>query len=166
MESYRKKRYCSFCGTLFDEAQPFPRTCSHCSNITYVNPLPVAVLLLPVDNGLLLIRRNIEPQKGKLALPGGFINLGESWQTASARELFEETGFQIDAEGIDDFRVLSAPDGTLLIFGLAQPLSFAQLPAFAPSPETSEIVILNAPEELAFSLHTQVVEEYFKHKQK
>jgi len=165
MKQFQKNQYCSFCGNRFDESQPFPRVCSHCNNITYVNPLPVAVLLMPVDDGLLLIRRNIEPQKGKLALPGGFINLGESWQIAAARELFEETGFEIAAEEIDDFRVLSAPDGTVLIFGSAKPRTFAQLPQFIASEETSEFVILNAPEELAFSLHTQVVEEYFKRKQ-
>ena len=164
MKPFQKNQYCSFCGNRFDESQPFPRTCSHCNNITYVNPLPVAVLLLPVDDGLLLIRRNIEPQKGKLALPGGFINLGESWQVAAARELFEETGFEIEATEIEDFRVLSAPDGTVLIFGLAKPRTFADLPAFIASEETSEFVILKVPEELAFSLHTQVVEEYFKPK--
>ena len=162
MKPFQKNQYCSFCGNSFDESQSFPRACTNCNNITYVNPLPVAVLLLPVDDGLLLIRRNIEPQKGKLALPGGFINLRESWQMAAARELFEETGFEIDAAEIEDFRVLSAPDGTVLIFGLAKPLTSAHLPEFIASEETSEFVILNTPEELAFSLHTQVVEEYFK----
>src|SRR5215813_3436542 len=100
MKPFQKNQHCSFCGNRFDESQLFPRTCSHCNNITYINPLPVAVLLLPVDDGLLLIRRNIEPQMGKLALPGGFINLGESWQMAAARELFEETGIEIDAKEI------------------------------------------------------------------
>jgi ADP-ribose pyrophosphatase YjhB (NUDIX family) len=41
---------------------------------------------------VLLVRRNIEPQIGQLALPGGYMNLGETWQQAGARELFEETG--------------------------------------------------------------------------
>jgi len=59
-------------------------------------------------------------------------------------------------------RVLSAPDGTLLVFGLAQPVREDALPPFAPSAETSERVVIRAPsEEMAFPLHAQVVREYF-----
>lgn len=117
---------------------------------------------MPVDDGLLVVRRNIEPRKGLLALPGGFIDLGESWQQAGAREVFEETGLKIDPAEITDFRVLSAPDGTVLIFGLAQPRTQADLPEFVAGEEASELVILRQPEPLAFSLHTQVVQEYFQ----
>jgi ADP-ribose pyrophosphatase YjhB (NUDIX family) len=154
--------HCGFCGTRFAEGLAFPRTCGSCANITYVNPLPVAVLLLPVDGGLLVVRRGIEPRRGQLALPGGFINLGESWQAAAARELEEETGVRIDAAEVKDFRVLSAPDGTVLVFGLAAPRSAANLPPFRLSEETSEVRVLSEPAPLAFPLHTRVVEEYFE----
>jgi NADH pyrophosphatase NudC (nudix superfamily) len=92
MANYKRGSHCSFCGTAFEENQDYPRQCQNCQNTTYRNPLPVAVVILPVDNGVLLVRRAIEPRKGLLAFPGGFINYGESWQTAAARELFEETG--------------------------------------------------------------------------
>ena len=36
-----------------------------------MNPLPVAVVIVPVDDGAMLIRRSIEPAKGQLAFPGG-----------------------------------------------------------------------------------------------
>jgi ADP-ribose pyrophosphatase YjhB (NUDIX family) len=157
-----KHTHCGFCGTRFAEGLAFPRSCASCANTTYVNPLPVAVLLLPVDEGLLVVRRGIEPRKGQLALPGGFINVGESWQAAAARELEEETGVRIDAAEVKDFRVLSAPDGTVLIFGLAAPRSAASLPAFRLSEETSEVRVLREPGPLAFPLHTRVVEEYFE----
>jgi ADP-ribose pyrophosphatase YjhB (NUDIX family) len=93
---------------------------------------------------------------------GGYVNAGESWQNAGARELFEETGVQIDPAEITDFRVLSAPDGTVLIFGLAKPRTSADLPAFQRTDKTSERVICDKPMELAFSLHTQVMQEFFK----
>lgn len=157
----KKNSHCSFCGAAFAEGQSWPRTCQSCSNITYINPVPVSVVLLPVDGGLLTIRRGIEPRKGTLALPGGFINYGESWQQAGARELLEETGITISPNEISVFQVLSAPDGTVLIFGLAQPQTAADLPEFAPTDETSECVIVTKVEPLGFPLHTQVLKEYF-----
>lgn len=124
----------------------------------------MSVVLLPVDNGLLLIRRTQEPQAGKLALPGGFIEVGETWQEAGARELREETGITIEAGGIRLFDTLSAPDGTLLVFGLAPPQSSRNLPLFVPSDETSEMTIARGPLQLAFSTHMEVVAHYWKEK--
>ena len=157
----QKNSHCSYCGQPFEGAAPWPRKCANCGRTTYLNPTPVSVVLLPVDRGLLTVRRDVEPGRGKLALPGGFIELGESWQEAGAREMFEETGITISAQEIEDFRVLSAPDGTVLIFGLARPTSASALPPFQANHETTELVVINEPQELAFPLHMQAVELYF-----
>jgi ADP-ribose pyrophosphatase YjhB (NUDIX family) len=160
----RKDSHCSYCGHAFADGVGWPRTCGSCSNVSYKNPLPVAVVLLPVDGGVLAVRRGIPPHVGALALPGGYVNLGESWQEAGARELFEETGVRIDASEVREFRVRSAPDGTVLIFGVASAWPSEALPAFQPTTETTELVVLRAPEPLAFPLHTEVVSEFFAKK--
>ena len=154
--------YCSYCGQRFESDQPWPRLCRACGQTTFANPVPVAVVLLPVDAGVLVVRRNIEPQIGQLALPGGYVNLGESWQQAGARELFEETGIIIQPEAIRDFRVKSAPGyRTLIVFGLAPGMSASDLPPFVPNEETQEVCTITAPQELAFSTHTEALREYF-----
>lgn len=152
--------HCSFCGHAFAEADPWPRTCAACGETSYRNPKPVAVILQPVDDGVLCIRRAIEPRRGMLALPGGYIDLGESWQAAAARELREEAGLTVDPEGIQALRVLSAPDSTLLVFGIAPALATADLPPFTATPEASERVVLTRVETLAFPLHTQVLRDF------
>jgi len=162
----QRNSHCGYCGHPFDAAAPWPRTCAQCGQISYLNPLLVAVTLVPVDDGLLVVRRGIQPGRGQLALPGGYINHDETWQAACAREVREETGVTIDPALIRPFAVRSAlhsvPDSSLLVFGLAPQLRQSELPPFQLDAETLEVLILNEPTDLAFSLHTAVVEEYFR----
>jgi ADP-ribose pyrophosphatase YjhB (NUDIX family) len=158
--------HCSYCGQRFEPDQPWPRLCRACGQTTFSNPLPVAVVLLPVDAGVLVVRRNIEPQIGRLALPGGYINRGETWQQAGARELYEETGIVIRPEDIRVFRVKSAPGyGTLIVFGVAPAVAASDLPPFVPNEETQEVSVVTAPQELAFLTHTETLREYFAGRQ-
>ena|SRR5690348_14683541 len=156
---HAKDTFCSFCGTRFSGLS-YPRECVNCGQVTYRNPLPVAVAIVPVDGGVMAIRRGIEPQMGKLALPGGYIEFGESWQEATARELFEETGIRIQAESIEQFLVSSAPDGKVLVFGLAPPVPSTVLESWVATPEALELVVIREPVDLAFQLHTEALRRY------
>lgn len=58
----------------------------------YKNPLPTADIVAIRDGKVLLILRKNPPSGW--ALPGGFIEYGESAETAATRELIEETGLE------------------------------------------------------------------------
>ena len=160
----RKHAHCGYCGSPYTPEQTWPRLCAGCNEISYRNPLPVVVTVLPVDDGVLVIRRTIEPFLGSLALPGGYLDDGESWQAGCARELFEETGVVVPAGEIALFRAYSPepPLGFVMIFGLAQPRRGLDLPAFTANNECSERVVIATSVELAFPTHTRVVTEYFE----
>lgn len=152
--------HCGHCGARFPDGAGWPRRCAACTRLSFRNPLPVAVLLLPVDDGLLYVRRLLPPVGG-LALPGGFVDFGESWQQACARELFEETQLRVDPALVTLFDVRSAPDGTLLVFGRAPKLASRDLPPFVPTNETAARVVLAGPQETAFPLHTEAVRAFW-----
>ncbi len=155
-----RNSHCSFCGARFVAAQPWPRRCRACGNTSYLNPPPVVVVLLPVAEGLVVIRRNIEPQKGTLTLPGGYLDVGETWQEGAKRELREETGIEIAGSAIRLYDVMNGLDDTLVIFGLAGRQSAGVLRPFS-SAETQEVVLIEEPVELGFPMHTEVVERFF-----
>jgi ADP-ribose pyrophosphatase YjhB (NUDIX family) len=122
--------------------------------------LPVAVLVLPVGKrGLLMVRRTSRPVG--LAFPSGFIEYGERWQDAAAREVAEEAGVRVDPALIRELRVCSGSDGMLLIFATAPAVSRAALQAFAPSLEVSELVVVDGPrEDVVFPLDAQLLVEW------
>ncbi|MCX5379564.1 NUDIX domain-containing protein [Streptomyces sp. NBC_00091] len=165
MPAQLRDSHCSTCGALFDTAS-WPRTCATCGAVAYRNPLPVAVALLPVEDaagtGLVVITRTIEPARGGIALPGGFVDFGEDWRAAVVRELREETGIEAPASEVALADVLSSPAGHLLVFGLLPPRQASTLPPSTPTDETTGWHILHTPTELAFPLHTQATAAWFK----
>jgi 8-oxo-dGTP diphosphatase len=54
--------------------------------------LTVDCVVFDTDDRLLLIRRAHEPFTDRYALPGGFVDVGETVEAAALRELKEETG--------------------------------------------------------------------------
>ncbi|MFJ3175059.1 NUDIX domain-containing protein [Streptomyces roseus] len=164
MPAQQRDSHCSTCGAPFDTTA-WPRTCAACGAVTYRNPLPVAVTLLPVEDeagtGLVAITRTIEPALGGIALPGGFMDFGEDWREAVVRELREETGIRAPASEVVLADAMSSPAGHLLLFGLLPPRPTASLPPSAPTDETTGWHVLRTPAELAFPLHTRAAAAWF-----
>jgi ADP-ribose pyrophosphatase YjhB (NUDIX family) len=71
--------------------------CDACGFVYYYNvAVSSAVLIASPDRHVLFIRRAREPSKDKLALPGGFIDRGETAERAAVREVREECGVTLD----------------------------------------------------------------------
>jgi ADP-ribose pyrophosphatase YjhB (NUDIX family) len=153
-----KNSFCSYCGLAFNTVG-WPRPCS-CGNVTYRNPIPVAVVLVPIGNGLLLVRRGIEPKKGQLAFPGGFLDCDETWREGAARELVEETGIVIDPATLSLVDVISSPSNSMLVFCEAPRQELSVLKYFIPNEEVTEVMVVNYHVELAFPSHSDMMKSY------
>ncbi len=99
IEHFRHFRTCPRCGA--DQGRPnarVPFTCARCGFVLFFNAAAaVAVFVAREDGRVLFIRRARDPGKGKLGLPGGFADFGESAEEATRREVREEVGLEIGA---------------------------------------------------------------------
>ncbi|HVV84017.1 MAG TPA: NUDIX domain-containing protein [Kofleriaceae bacterium] len=163
--------FCSRCGAAFPPPLQYPRTCPRCGAQVWANPIPVAVVLQPVASegrlGLLVVRRAIPPQVGRLALPGGFVEEHEAWAVGAARELREEAGVSIEPASLAPSWFTSTeprPDRVLL-FAAGVPLDRGALGPWAPGAETSARGLVFGPGGLddvfAFPLHAEAARRWF-----
>jgi ADP-ribose pyrophosphatase YjhB (NUDIX family) len=73
---------------------------------THRNPLPTVDIIIEVKGGIVLIERKNPPYGW--AIPGGFVDYGESVEDCAVREAREETGLNIRLK--DLLYVYSRPD--------------------------------------------------------
>ncbi|HKH10487.1 MAG TPA: NUDIX hydrolase [Rubrobacter sp.] len=65
-------------------------------------------VVIPSGDGVVLIRRAGDPFEGRWALPGGFVEVGETVEAAATREAAEETGLAVELARL--VGVYSEPD--------------------------------------------------------
>lgn len=90
-------KYCPHCGdNRFAPRSAKEFVCQGCGFRFFTNSAAaVAAIIVDAQDRIMLTRRAIEPWRGMLDLPGGFVDPGESAETALRRELREELSCEI-----------------------------------------------------------------------
>jgi ADP-ribose pyrophosphatase YjhB (NUDIX family) len=120
-------RHCPVCGerlatSIIKEEEPARLVCPACEFVFYLDPKVVACSILEVDRRIVLLKRDIEPRKGKWVIPGGYVDRGETVEAAAIRETLEECGIRVRIKGV--LGVYSYPGKTqVVIVYLAERLS-------------------------------------------
>lgn len=137
--------------------------CPHC-NLTIAqprNPIPTVDVIIEIKGKIVLIKRKNPPFGW--ALPGGFVDYGESFEDAAAREAFEETGLMLRA--LEQFHTYSNPNRDTRMH-TASTVYLAQSDEIPTAgDDAAEACLFTEDElpELAFD-HDQIVADYFAHK--
>ena len=151
-------QYCPKCGQkTLSSPEPKLIECSNCDFRFYRNPaVATAVIIADASGKVLLTRRSKDPAKGKLGMPGGFVDFGETAEDGLRREVQEE--ICLDLEQLE---FLTSWPNQYFYQGIMYPtVDFfftARVPSFEKAQAASEIdelVIRDpkevAPDELAF----------------
>ena len=123
------------------------------------SPIPTVDIIIESSNGILLIKRGNPPEGW--ALPGGFVDYGESLESAAVREAKEETG--LDVELTRQFHTYSAPDRdprhhTITTVFVAKAAGSAV--AGDDAKEVGTFSEDGLPEQIAFD-HRKIIQDYF-----
>ena len=91
--------YCYQCGNgleirFVDHCER--EVCPACGWVYYVQLKVGAVVIIEQDNKLLLLQRAHEPWVGSWMIPAGYVEVDEEPKDAAKREVFEETGLDVE----------------------------------------------------------------------
>ncbi len=118
--------------------------------------------IIELEDGIVLIKRKNPPFGW--AIPGGFVDYGESLEEAVCREAMEETGLEINL--VRQFHTYSGPgrDPRFCTVTTVFIATASGRPVAADDAKEADVFTKdNLPDEMAFD-HRQVLEEYFNGK--
>jgi ADP-ribose pyrophosphatase YjhB (NUDIX family) len=107
----RKTDYCPRCGTRLEERERYGKlrpVCPNCDHTVFYDPKVAVAGFVTRGDEVLLVKRILDPGKGKWALPAGFVDAEEDPRRAVERETLEETGLVVETEHLLD--LLHRPD--------------------------------------------------------
>ena len=139
--------------------------CSKCGNEieVYQNPIPTVDIIIEIEPGRMVLIRRKNPPYG-WAIPGGFVDYGESLEEAAVREAKVETN--LDVKLVRQFHSYSDPKRDPRHHSISTVYMAKAKGVPKAKDDASEIGVfdeLNLPGEIAFDHHS-ILKDYFRKK--
>ncbi|PIU54357.1 MAG: NUDIX hydrolase [Deltaproteobacteria bacterium CG07_land_8_20_14_0_80_60_11] len=164
MQDVATYKFCPQCGgrlekRLLKPMEPRRLVCTVCGFIFYLDPKLSVIAVIPMDEGVVMVRRAINPGYGLWVVPGGFVDLGEVVEDALVRETQEET--LLTVRPIRLLNIYSYPDHRTVIAAYVTEYVSGEL---AAGDETLEARVFGFKEipwpQIAFSSTQEALREY------
>lgn len=140
--------------------------CPRCGTLVkrYQNPFPTVDIIIEIGGGIVLIERRNPP--AGWALPGGFVDYGESLEAAAVREAREETSLQVCNLRLVGCYSDPARDDRMHTISTVFAAEAGGIPVAADDALNVEIFPFDRlPDHLCFD-HRQILDDYLRLKQK
>lgn len=127
------------------------------------NPIPTVDIIIELESGGIVLIRRKNPPPG-WALPGGFVDYGESLETAAVREALEETTLHVQL--VELFHVYSDPQRDPRQHTMSTVFIATASGMPRGEDDAAEAAVFSehdVPEQLAFD-HAQILQDYFRYK--
>ena len=155
-------RFCPSCGFTMATRSVrgvSRRVCERCAYVLYADPKVAVGVAVFRDGQLLLVRRTMDPGRGRWALPGGFLDRGEDPREAAAREAAEEAGVDVTVgEVIDVFA--NPPDEGGAVFVLYAASWRAGEPVAGDDADAAQFFARDELPEIAFASTAHAIERW------
>jgi 8-oxo-dGTP diphosphatase len=157
-------KFCPQCGGRLEKRLVKPRephrlVCTACGFIFYIDPKLSVIAVIPIEQGVVMVRRAINPGYGLWVVPGGFVDMGEVVEDAVVRETQEETFLTV--RPIRLLNIYSYPDHRTIIAAYVTEYVSGELGA---GDETLEARVFGLKEipwpRIAFSSTKEALREY------
>jgi ADP-ribose pyrophosphatase YjhB (NUDIX family) len=115
--------------------------CDDCGFTYYHNIAAAVAIVFTFEDKVLFTVRNVDPDKGKWDLPGGFIDPNETAEEAACREIKEELGIEISTSELK--YITTSPNNYLY-----KNVPYRTMDIFYECPLKSDVISINAEDEI------------------
>lgn len=173
---YKSFKFCPVCGVEYKDEDYIEKDivfiCKNCDYRFYQNmDATVAVVIPKLDEPeyLLLTTRNMDPGKGKLDIPGGFLKYGETPIEGAKREVFEEMDLEVKitqyvSSQVTNYQYQGREYNHITQYFLAKPIDSS--PQIRDKEENQDVQfflldnVLKSPQRMSFQSDIMALKEY------